>query len=189
MNDDSQLAAFEVTDLMKLFDMKSTENPSKVLYHFILKLAFKCDLSGSGDFSQLLEAQSRGALTIFSQEEASLIRNCLRETIDQVQATFEEIVGIKSYLEDKRATLQEEADRKFLEKVHQFLSAFEERMKPTIDSQTEKFNTALRAFMAFFCESRTDKVDKIVQTLLDFSMRHDVSRPLLKYHFRNLLRE
>lgn len=54
------------------------------------------------------------------------------------------------------------------------MAKFEEVMRPTIDSQIGKFDFSLQGFMTYFCESRTDKVDKILQTLLDFSMRHDV---------------
>lgn len=44
LNGDQQtLAAFDICELPKLFDVKTTEErkPPKVLYHFILKYAFK----------------------------------------------------------------------------------------------------------------------------------------------------
>lgn len=120
LNDDQLMTAFEVTDLVKLFDVKSTETPTKVLYHFIFKLAFKLDSGSCSDYSQLLEAQSRGSLCLFSSEEANLMRNCLRENIDQVQASFREIVGIKGYLEGKRETFREdnEVHREFLLEIN-----------------------------------------------------------------------
>jgi len=66
MNADNSLEAFDICDLMKVFDIKSSEDPSKVLYYYFLKYHFK-----DAEF--------------FRDDEISLFRVTLRESIEQVK--------------------------------------------------------------------------------------------------------
>jgi len=66
MNADSSLEAFDICDLMKVFDLKSSDDPSKVLYYYFVKYHLKvCEF--------------------FRDDEISLFRVTLRESLDQVK--------------------------------------------------------------------------------------------------------
>jgi len=78
LNADPTLAAFDICDLTKLFDVKSTTSdcggdsnkPAKPLYHYILKYAFKFNQSQNN----LSELFREGQLQVFSEDEMQVMR-------------------------------------------------------------------------------------------------------------------
>ena len=41
MNGDSTLSVFDISDILRVFDLKSTEDSSKPIYHYLLKAIIK----------------------------------------------------------------------------------------------------------------------------------------------------
>ena len=71
LNSDQTINAFDITELPKLFDLKTTEEgkQTKMLYHYIIKYGFKC--KGA---QNLAELQNSGKLQIFIDDEMHLLR-------------------------------------------------------------------------------------------------------------------
>lgn len=63
MNGDFPVS-FDVADLIKLFEVKSTEDTSKVLYQYILKYAFKFH---TRDYSALCDLNANHQLSVFNE--------------------------------------------------------------------------------------------------------------------------
>lgn len=74
MNGEAGLSSFDVTDILKVFDLKSSDEHGFPLYHYIFKTVLK---------SLATETTSSEDLSLFSDEECGLFRICLRENIDE----------------------------------------------------------------------------------------------------------
>jgi hypothetical protein len=79
LNSDQTINAFDITELPKLFDLKTTEEgkPTKLLYHYILKYALKFD-----EARDIAELYKNGSAQIFTEDEMHHLRLVLRENIE-----------------------------------------------------------------------------------------------------------
>ena len=93
LNGDSSLKCFDITELTKVFELKSSEDSSKVLYHYILKYAF-----GFCNIQNLADLYSKGALVLFTDDELNQFRFCLRENIDCIFSKHRELLSVYDFV-------------------------------------------------------------------------------------------
>ena len=79
LNSDQTINAFDITELPKLFDVKTTEEgkQTKLLYHYILKYALKFN-----EVQDLAQFYNSGCAQIFTDDEMHLLRLVLRDNIE-----------------------------------------------------------------------------------------------------------
>jgi len=101
LNADPTLAAFDICDLTKLFDVKSTSDgdsnkPAKPLYHYIMKYAFKFNQT-----QNLSELFKEGKLQVFSEKEMQVMRQVLRENIESMWQREAKLREVNEYVKGK----------------------------------------------------------------------------------------
>ena len=78
-------------------------------------------------------------------------------------------------LKERSLGLDSITDMIFLHSLHCFSNSFEKDGKRLLQEEYLKFESSLSAFLGYFAETKVEKGDKIVQTLLDFTLRHNVN--------------
>jgi hypothetical protein len=155
LNGDQSLAAFDICELPKLFDVKTTEEgkPPKVLYHYILKYAFKF-----GQSTNLSELFKEGQLQVFSDEEMQFMRQVLRENIEGMWQRHCKLKEVNEFVQSKIT----ETPSKFNDQLRLFVSQFEGKGRVVLEHSTTKFERAVACFIEFFMVTSRDKIDKII---------------------------
>ena len=72
-----------------------------------------------------------------------------------------------------KSHIQQEASQ-FNDALLHFLDSYEKNGRALLEDLTSRFEHSVACFMEYFMLEKRDKIDKVLQCMLDFSVRHNV---------------
>jgi hypothetical protein len=151
--------AFDIRDLLKLFEVKSTVEKSKSLYHYILKICFKLD---QHEYSSLVELKRCQTIQIFSEKEITLIKASLREGFETVPSKINSLIQAYEFVFAQVNSWDNVNDPEFYQSMLRFIEIYELTAQSTIQAKNESITSKLSNFLEYFCESSVEGVDKVL---------------------------
>ncbi|CDW80195.1 UNKNOWN [Stylonychia lemnae] len=169
-----QMYQFNILEINRVFEVKSTKNAQKTMYDVLFKDLF-------------LLSEDRQWL-IFSEPQISMIRVVMRDNISQFYLKINELTNIhqKVQTEFNQWDLNDKVFRSTLESFQKF---YQEHVKIVVQQTSKQFDIAVQNFLEYFGQEDISNLDQIIQTIFEFSIKHQKVYEKILIKIRNQQRQ